>query len=98
MSELAILLGNVVMAAQNPDIGFEDTEMLLDRFLQILDKFTKVKDAHLERCLWACNLLDEKGLFWHPSGKSFDEFVSEVIQDGTFNKQYNLIKKATDQE
>lgn len=48
----------------------------------------------LESCLYNANLLDESNKFWHPNGKSFEQFVSEILgPNEAFNRYYNYIYK-----
>lgn len=46
----------------------------------------------LESLLYNANLMDEEKLFWHPYGKSFEQFVNEILGKGeAFNRYYNYI-------
>lgn len=91
LSELGILLTNVMRAAEHPDIGFEHADFLLDQFLKAIDKIVKVKEDHLQACLWSANLLNEKGKWWHPTGKDFSFFVNDLLANDDFDYEYNLI-------
>ncbi len=91
--DLAVLLGNVHVASQDPAIGFEDADTALDAFKEMLNTDVVVPKALLERSLWSSNLLAVKESFWHPLGLSFEEFLESLGITDTFDKYYNVIEE-----
>lgn len=101
MLDLVVLLANLHIAAQDDEIGYADATVPLRRLTyelqQNVNTFSITKD-HLESCLWACNMLNEKRKFWTPwirkNTMTFPAFISRCIKrDESFDKFYNVIKK-----
>jgi hypothetical protein len=90
--ELAIIMMNVHLGAKDPEVGFEDADRTLEQLILSLNRIVPVDIALLESGLWSCNLLNERQRFWHPEGKSFDEFLSQLMGSDKFNKYYNLVE------
>ncbi len=91
---LAVLIYHVFRGAEIEEVGFEDAQETLDTFYRKANRFTLIDPALVESALWSCNLMDERGQFWHPRGRTFDQFLKEVLGDKDgFNKVYNLIEK-----
>lgn len=91
--DVVTLLYNVHRGAQTDEVGFEDAMNTLEAVTRRLNKKTLVDPQVLESCLWSCNLLNERGQFWHPRGYTFDQFLKDILQGDEFDKDYNLIKK-----
>lgn len=88
----SVLLGNVVLASKDPDIGWEDANFTLHETVRKFHWRVFMEERLLTGCLWACNLLDEKGKFWHPGGLTFDQFLDKVLRGRwDFDKFYNLL-------
>lgn len=93
--QAAVILSNLAIARKDKDVGFEDADRTYD---EVIDAFTRggtvsVKQEVLESALWACNLLDERGKFFHPSGKSFDRFLKLLLsRQERFNRDLNFIE------
>ena len=94
ISQRLILVYHCFEAANDPEIGFEDAWRTVEELVEALDNFNFVYRNLLESALWCCNLLDEKGKFWHPMGLSFEEYLHTILKkDEDFDYFYNLIVK-----
>lgn len=91
--DLVVLLGNVFRGLADNTVGYEDTKLPLDTLVRHLNRRVKVWLRDLEPALWACNLLDEKGDFWHPKGVTFDRWISTMLPYDKFDKLYNLVEE-----
>lgn len=91
--ELSILILNVALAAKDPDIGFCDADRTLEELLSSLNFTFPIQPDALESALWSCNILDEKGKFFHPFGGSFDNLLKRIGLLDRFDKRYNMIKE-----
>jgi len=90
----AVLLYNIYRAAQSEEIGFTDTSNTLDTITNKLDMgCIYLSRDTLESSLWACNMLNELGLFWHPRGLTFREFLNKLNLGNTYNFTYNVIEE-----
>jgi hypothetical protein len=96
--DVAVLLYHVWRGAQEPEVGFEDAGNTLDGLTKSLNKKVFVPPGLLESCLWSCNLLDERGQFWHPRGLTFEQFASSVLGRDRFNRTYNWIETAEERK
>lgn len=91
--DLVTLLHNVHEGARYPEVGFEDARETLQSLSRKLGGATKVDPGALESALWSCNLMSESGRFWDSQGRTWDEFLRDVLgSPAKFNKQLNLIK------
>lgn len=91
--DAAVLLLNVLEAADDPDIGTQDTHRTRKDILQQLAVSVKLSESLVESALWCSNMLHEKGRFKHPLGHSFDQFAKHLAgQRQTFDKNYNYFK------
>lgn len=88
---MATLLFNAAAADKDPEIGWGDTLETLQSTLKRMNYFFFVDPSVIESLLWSSNMLDEKGKFWDPLGRSFDEFVKSVVIKGVFNKDFNYV-------
>lgn len=88
---LAVLLVNICKASEDPEIGWEDAMYTIDETIRFLNRrLTMLPERTTTSCLWACNLLNEKGDFWHPQGLSFDTFIYRLLGDAyDFDKELN---------
>lgn len=93
--ECAVLVHNLIEATQHPEVGFEDLEHSYKRLRgRLASKTTDVPREILESYLWSANLLNEVGLFWHPDGVPFKDFVGRILnEDEEFDYFYNYIKE-----
>lgn len=95
--DVAILLNNVHKSAQDEDTGFNDADITLAQMTTRMNR-RKVpfKVDTVERALYCCNLMDEKGEFWHPLGVTFEDFLKSIaVQNGRpllFDRFYNYFK------
>lgn len=89
--DLMVLIANVWMANEDQNIGFEDADQTINELTQKMNYEVWTKMEDIESALWACNLLDEKGKFWHPRKYGFEEFVKVLLGHRTFNRVYNLV-------
>jgi hypothetical protein len=94
LRDLTVLIYNVWRGAEDKRVGFEDARETVDSLVAKLSKETLMDPSLLESGLWSCNLLAEQDQFWHPQGRSFDEFVRELLKPGEkFNRTYNVIER-----
>ncbi len=90
--DLVVLLDNVYRGADHPEVGFEDANKTLPMLAKYLGRSHELVDeGSIESALWSCNLLDENGAFWHPTDKTFDQFVDRMLPNHRFDKKFNLI-------
>ena len=90
----AILLFNCYKAEADSRTSDCNVDERLPYMLQRGYRKTTVNIAALEHCLWACNMLDEMGEFWHPLGLSFEEFTKKLLTDNyEFDTIYNTLER-----
>jgi hypothetical protein len=90
--DAAILLYHLTRGAQIKEIGFEDIDHTMEELQDRLSGEILVPVAAVESCLWSANLMNEVGAYWHPTNKSFDEFVANLVgPNKKFHRIYNLI-------
>ena len=89
--DAAILLMNIYRGAQSSKVRFEDAARTLEELVVDLHgkKGIRVQRSVIESALWSCNLLDELGKFWHPKGRSFDEFLKDILKCTKTNLFYH---------
>lgn len=103
VKQIVVLVANLYNSADDPDVGNEDTDMLLWEILKPLeDVRAKVPRGAIERALWACNMNDEAGKFWYPTtatrGRTFKDFLKQTfykyrgVGSCTFNEIYHWIR------
>jgi len=94
VSDLAILMVNMLEASRDELIGFEPDGTSLDHTLRNMAMTVTLALEDVESALWAANMRNERGNFYHPRGLTFDEFLGSVLgKDYKFNKDYNWIDK-----
>jgi hypothetical protein len=94
LRDLTVLIYNVWKGAEDRRVGFEDARETVDSIVAKLNKTFLTDPSLLESGLWSCNLLNEQGEFWHPQGRTFDEFVREILAPGErFHRAYNVIER-----
>lgn len=91
--DLVVLLGNVCRGLADVSVGYEDVKLPVDTLVKHLNRPVKVWLNDLEPALWACNLLSEKGKFWHPKRASFDRWISTMLPYDNFDRLYNLVEE-----
>lgn len=91
---LAILIANVYRAENDPRFAGCHTDHHLEYYLKRAGRSTKVHITALEASLWACNMLEEAGEFFHPFGLTFDQFIKKIklTDDYNYDKVYNIIQ------
>lgn len=95
----AILLTNTYMAAKDPNIGWEDARQHLNMFTKEMRFGVTLLQGNIERALWACNMLEEQGKFWHPRDLTFHSFLDIMLdRRWNFDKTYNLLTKREKKE
>lgn len=93
LRESLILLDNIYRANQDSEIGFEHAVKTIEDLVAPMEAArVELNLTDIESALWSCQLLDEKGAFWHPQGKTFDEFLKEISEE-EFNKFYCWFEK-----
>lgn len=99
--DIATILYHVHRGVKTEAVGFEDCERTIRQLTaELSPQKLRVQQGPLESGLWSCNLMDEAGQFWSPTGESFDAFINRVLryaphdaQPWAFDKFYNLLKK-----
>lgn len=92
LEDALVLIYHLQMGNGLPDVGYEDTEILLNEILAELNKSIYIKVDTLERALWSTNMMRERGFFWHPKGRSFNDFIARMLPNFLrFDRKYNLI-------
>lgn len=75
-----------------------DADMTVAELVHELDK----TDAYrgyiarpvLESALFCCNVNDEDDEFWHPTGRTFNQFLYDVLPtDVEFDRFYNFLRE-----
>lgn len=104
--EAAVLLLHLHAAAHLPDeVGFEDANHSIAKLTrQLCLHHTYIDRRFLESVLWSSNLMDEIGLFWHPNGDTFEEFLDRLVNKNKnryerniyFDRFYNLFRNKLD--
>jgi hypothetical protein len=92
MLDVVVLLYHVYQGLKDDDVGYEDAEDTLALMTRRLSPIYRMDPKILESALWSCNLLNEKGKWWHPNDRTFDEFIRDVLGEDSFNKTYNVIE------
>lgn len=89
------MLFHIHQAAQDPEIGYVDSETNIKRVTNDLNrKPAAVRQSQIESALAFCNMAAETGKFWDPLGRSIDDFIGDVIaasgKNYRFDKDYHL--------
>ena len=92
--DVALLLYHMHRAEADPRLSNRDADESVHAVSQRLNIPKRVQVAAIEKALWAANMLDEMGEWWHPRGWSFDRFIDEAVpKDYIFDKRYNTLEK-----
>lgn len=97
--DFAVLAWHLYAAIRDHEIGFNDADTTMHTLAVRLNSGLKraVSLNTLESALYCCNLLDEQGRFWHPSGRSFDDFAKRLMAENgdsrRFNRTYNYFEE-----
>lgn len=91
---LAVIIANVHKAEKDSRFSDCHTDHHLEYYLKRASKMTQVHLTALEASLWACNMLEEEGEFWHPFDLTFDQFIKKIklTNDYKYDKVYNIIE------
>ncbi len=98
--DVAVLLYHLQQAANNPEIGHQDFEHSLASLMKDLkQRLFKIRLDKVESALYAANLMDEAGKFWHPAGKSFDVYIRDILigakKTWVYDRFYNYFNNMT---
>lgn len=93
---LSTLLLNAQKALADPEIGWGGVTESFEMVKRRLNFRWYIPPDVLESLLWAANMLDEKQQFWDPKGRTFDQFLQDVVRRGVFDKTFNYIKEKKD--
>ena len=85
--DLAVLMYNVYRSTQ--EFEYNDIDVSLDELILQNNPMVKLRLETVEKFLYCSNLLDEKGKFWHPSNKSFEQFLDKQLYWPEFDLQRN---------
>lgn len=94
--DVAVLFANLHKAIHDPLVGFEDADRTLTEMELALRRYVPMRIDVIESALWAANLLNEKGDFFHPRGYAFDEFLAKLLPDRSFDKVFNTVEDHND--
>ncbi len=91
--DLLTLTSAVRQAASNPEVGFEDADKTHKQLLLELgtERIIPLPHKKLESALWACNLLNERGEFSHPTGEKFEKWLDSMLDPNRFDLFRNTI-------
>ena len=92
--DAAVLLWNLLESARDPEIGYNDAHTTL-RYMRYKFRWSvMLRRGIIENCLYACNMMAEKGKFVHPDGRTFEEFLTDIFRrHWKFNTKYNLLER-----
>jgi hypothetical protein len=96
--DIAVMMWHLQLAAKDPDIGHNDADFDLKTLCALMrtKQPCRINTIAIESALYSCNLMDEAGKFWHPEGKSFDEFLKDMVfvsrQHGNYDRFYNFFE------
>lgn len=93
---LSTLLHNAQKALADPEIGWGGVTESFEMVKRRLNFRWFIPPEILESLLWASNMLDEKHQFWDPKGRTFDQFLADVVRRGYFDKTFNYFKEKKD--
>ena len=97
--DLVTLYVNLMLAKQNPDVGYQDISKSIKKLNFEMTQVSKwMKHQELEGLLWACQQMDEQGKFWcAKEGVPFRTFVNKLLNykqtELYFNEVYSWIHK-----
>jgi hypothetical protein len=95
--DVVTLLYNIQVGARHKRVGFEDSMETLESITKKLSvKKLYIDPSVLESALWSCNLMDECDAFWDPKGRSFEQFLKEVLGRDSFDRFFNVIERKED--
>jgi len=97
--DLAVMLYSIYESAKDPNIGYLDAERKIETISNdLIRRPARIKQSLVEAALATCNLMAEQGKFWHPQGKSIDDFINDVVRvtgkPYRFDKDYHLFFNA----
>lgn len=92
--DLAVVLNNLMLAANDKDVGFEDADRTYNQLKANLSIKVEIPIELLESALWASTMLDEQNKFCHPERKKYNEFTKDLLThtDFKFNRTYNILE------
>ncbi len=97
LSDLAVLLVALQDVARHSVLDLHDADRTADQLSGQLDRKVNVDRGLLQSIMYAANMLDERGEFWHPKGLSFQAFVKQIVgPTKRFDKTYHLIVEDKD--
>lgn len=92
--DIVTLLYHVHVGARSEAVGFEDADRTLEQLTKQLNRTIPLDPALLESALWSCNLLQEQGQFTDHKGRTFEEFLRDLLGNAAeFHKVYNCFKE-----
>lgn len=89
--DIVVLLYNVYRASKS-SIGYNDSDTTLVDLTADLNQHMKLRTETVEKLLYASNLLDEQGKFWHHRDTAFDSFLKRLAPKLNFDKKRNYFK------
>lgn len=98
LSDLAIVLYGLAQARKHRDVGFEDSTRTYAEVVRELERRVKVDTDTLQSALWALTLLKERGLFKHPGGLTYSQFLDKLLKRTgyKFREDFNLLEVKND--
>lgn len=94
LMDIVVLLGNLHKGNADNEVGFEDALRTVDDVTRYLQKFAKIDASLIESMIWSCTMLQEKGKFWHPQNRSYEDFIKTIEKSmgEKVNVKYNYLK------
>jgi hypothetical protein len=94
--QLVVLLFHLYRAEQEPELkACHALKTFQEQVAPWKGRTFRLTSRDLEDALWACQMLSEKGEFWHPEGKTVKEYAQECIgkKFGTWDEFYCWIRE-----
>jgi hypothetical protein len=93
--DIVVFIENVRRGAEHSEVGFADANETVQTMCAKLNKVVQLPEEVVESALWSCNLMDEAGIFWHPTDRKFSQWLKDLERIGKFDFEtdYNLIRR-----
>lgn len=90
--DFVTLINSLVAGYNDNDIGNGDLVSNWDSVQKSLNRAVTLDPSFIENCVWAANMLDEKNKFKDIKGRTFTQFVTDLIGNkASYDRNYGLI-------
>lgn len=90
--DMLTLLLNVRAGANEAEVGFLDADNTIQSITKKLNREVWIDQSSLESGLWSCNLMSENQKFQDMRGRTFDQFLKDILGSTGYHKFYCLIE------